>query len=191
MHLGDVLTAYAPTGGRDWPTATADILDDPYECRIVLDLADELVAHGRFDEPVGLAPAEADEDGDWPAEVSDGIHRICAHVVTAHTDVLVTDEDEAWPDIGWHELEWKLPEALPDEMFDRLFPASSFRLTPRCWVRCETVGGGPEKLRAMIAGATEPLGSAVLTEITRRYEIAGATLTNGTCRWVTPADLDA
>lgn len=131
LELTSFLRRYEPAWGS-WESSIADLASDAVEVDRVTELGHELLADGRFVQPIRV----------HGRRVANGMHRVAAHVWTGVGPVVVQTRPLTPP---WDRtvavssipggLEADSP-ALPG----LLMAASSFRPEPGIWVECSVVG---------------------------------------------------
>jgi hypothetical protein len=92
MDSNNIITHYDNIEGIPWNELVKDMMSDPVEKETIELLMADLKAHGIFREPVSLAYEANPEPGESHRSVIDGTHRMCAHIITGISPVLVTEE---------------------------------------------------------------------------------------------------
>jgi hypothetical protein len=92
MDLNDIVTRYNNIRDIPWNELIEEMMSDPVEKETIELLVADLETHKIFREPVSLAYEANPEPGESHRSVIDGTHRMCAHIITGISPVLVTEE---------------------------------------------------------------------------------------------------
>lgn len=99
MNLNDITKEYKPVYPEEynWDSTLNFLLSDPTEAEIIYSLASILLKGEKFRKPIVLYSPKVEDkmfDFDDFPHVSDGTHRICAHIISGITEVYVKFYEE-------------------------------------------------------------------------------------------------
>lgn len=115
MNLAEIVQGFRPVypAPNSWKTTVQHLLNTPEEATKMRELSEELEQFGEFRQPITLGMIHL--DGEMVPGVTDGTHRVCAHILantTGHIHTSLISEELSFP-LTDEELE--IPLDVEDE----------------------------------------------------------------------------
>lgn len=141
MKLETLLKTYKPLYPEEhtWEATLAYMQQNPHENIILQQLVHILQTEGQLRQPITLGTADFLNEENQPA-VTDGTHRVCAHIIVGKKTINVQHYQEPTPEETnqpWHvtitkiELEEYLTEEQEDFLYTRL---RSIKINKNLWI---------------------------------------------------------